>query len=158
MLNVRVNGIHGPSADGVRLWRVGIAVLAATMFLSACGGGGNSSANVTIGVSIGGQPYAESPVVSGGELSVVIHAGESLVLDAGEPVVWTLYVGGSAFPEGALVHYAGLDIRATALSQSAVAVDTFAASPLFASVPITLVATSTVDSAQVATVDVLITN
>ena len=89
---------------------------------------------------------------------MAIHAGESLVLDAGEPVIWTLYVSGGAVPEGALVHYAGLDIKATTLSQSAVAVDTFATSPLFAAVPITLVATSTVDSAQVATVDVLITN
>jgi hypothetical protein len=125
---------------------------------SACICGGDSSGNVAIGVTIGGHPFAESPIVSGGELSVAIHAGESLVLDAGEPVVWTLYVGGGAVPEGALVNYAGVDIRATTLSQSAVAVDTFATSPLFASVPITLVATSTVDSAQVATVDVSITN
>jgi hypothetical protein len=69
-----------------------------------------------------------------------------------------MYVGGSAFSGGARIYYAGADITATTLSQSRIAVDTYAAYRLPASIPITLVATSTYDSAQVATVNLLITN
>ena len=69
-----------------------------------------------------------------------------------------MYVGGSAVSGGARVYYAGAEITATTLNQSAVAVDTYAAYPLQASIPIRLVAASTYDSAQVATVNLLITN
>ncbi|HEY2977909.1 MAG TPA: hypothetical protein VGJ35_08055 [Burkholderiaceae bacterium] len=44
------------------------------------------------------------------------------------------------------------------MSDSRIVVDTDAAYPLSAAVPITLIATSTLDSTQVATVNVLITN
>ena len=81
-----------------------------------------------------------------------------MTLDAGESAVWTLYVRGVAFGGGAQVYYAGANITATTLSRSSVAVDTYAAYLLPASIPITLVATSTYDSAQVATVNLLITN
>ena len=81
-----------------------------------------------------------------------------MILDAGEPAVWTLLVGGSAISGGAQVFFAGANITATTLNPSAVVVDTNAVFPLQALIPITLIATSTFDSVQVATVNLLITN
>ncbi|ODV00567.1 MAG: hypothetical protein ABT20_15905 [Rubrivivax sp. SCN 70-15] len=81
-----------------------------------------------------------------------------MTFDAGESAIWTMYVGGAAISGGGQMYYAGANITATTLSQSSVAVDTYAAYLLPASIPITLVATSTYDSAQVATVNLLITN
>ena len=144
-------------------WRrlaMAISSLAAVLTLAACGGGGYATVpgGFNIGVTIGGQFLSATPVAPGGYLNLAIHAGQSVTLDAGEPVIWTMYVGGTAISGGAQVYYAGADITATTLDRYAVAVDTYAAYLLPASIPITLVATSTYDSAQVATVNLLITN
>ncbi len=141
-------------------WIALVAACAAAWSLSACGGGGyvDSAGNFNIGVTIAGQFVSYTPVASGGSLNLAVHAGQSVTLDAGEPAVWTMYVGGAAVSGGAQVYYAGANITATTLSRSSVAVDTFAVFRLPASIPITLVATSTYDSAQVATVNLLITN
>jgi hypothetical protein len=141
-------------------WLALVAACATAGCLSACGGGayGDSAGNFNIGVTVAGQFVADTPVASGGSLDLAIHAGQSVTLDAGEPAVWTLYVGGAAVNGDTQVYYAGANITATTLSRSSVAVDTYAAYPLAASIPITLVATSTYDSAQVATVNLLITN
>jgi hypothetical protein len=140
--------------------RMAVASLTAALMLSACGGGADISipADFNIGVTVGGQFVGQTPVAPGGSLDLAIRVGQSLILDAGEPVVWTLLVGGSAVSGGARVFFAGADIIATPLNRSTVAVDTSAAFPLRASIPITLVATSTFDSVQVATVNLLITN
>ena len=137
-----------------------VASCAIALSLSACGGGGyaDSAGNFNIGVTVGGQFVSDTPVASGGSLNVAVRAGQSVIFDAGEPAIWTMYVGGSAVSGGAQVYYAGADISATMLSQSRIAVDTYAAFQLRSSIPITLVATSTYDSAQVATVNLLITN
>ena len=140
-----------------------LALLAATLVLGACGGGGDGgggggSANVNIGVTVGGQPANNFQVAPGGSFDVAIRVGDSVILDAVEPVFWTLLVGGAAVSTGVEVFYQGAFIRATALDSFAVAVDTFANFPLRSPIPITLVATSTFDSAQVATVNILITN
>ena len=138
-----------------------MAALASALVLSACGGGGEirTSGDFVVDVVVGGQFVSETPVAPGGAINVVIRAGQSLKLDAGEPVVWTLFVGGSAVnANGVLVHYAGADIAATTLSSSAIVVDTGAEFRLQSPVPFTLVATSTYDSAQVVTANVLITN
>ena len=141
-------------------WIALFAACAAAWSLSACGGGGyvDSAGNFNIGVTVAGQFVSDTPVASGGSLDLAIHAGQSATFDAGEPVVWTMYVGGSAVSGGAQVYYLGANITATTLSQSSVAVDTYAVHLLPTSIPVTLVATSTYDSAQVATVDLLITN
>jgi hypothetical protein len=97
--------------------------------------------------------------VSGSSQNIALRAGQSIELDASEPVVWTLNVGGSAVTgSGTTVSYAGVDVTQTVVSSSRIAVDTFAAYLLAAPVPVTFTATSTLDSALVATVDVLITN
>ena len=140
---------------------VAFASLATVVVLSGCGGGGSdrSSANFNLGVVVGGQFVSEPPVTAGGSLNVVVRAGQSLKVDAGEQVVWTLLVGGSAISgSGTTVYYAGADISVTMLNAYQVALDTNASYPLQAPVPITLIATSTFDSAQVVTVNVLITN
>ena len=141
-------------------WLVLTTAFASAGFLSACGGGAyvDSTGNFNIGVTVAGQYVNTTPVISGGSLNLAVQAGQSVSLDAGEPAIWTLYVGGSGVSGGAQVYYAGATITATTLSRSSVAVDTYAAFQLPASIPVTLVATSTYDSAQVATVNLLITN
>ena len=139
--------------------RLVLALIVAGLTLTACGGGdSNSPGNLNIGVTVGGQFVSETPVSVGGSLDLAIRVGQSIILDANEPVVWTLLVGGSAVSGGAQVFFAGANITATTLSRFEVAVDTSADFRLRAPVPIALVATSTFDSVQVATVNLLITN
>ena len=141
-------------------WISVVAVCAAAWSLSACGGGAyaDSAGNFNIGVTVAGRFVSDTPVASGGSLDLAIRAGQSATFDAGEPAVWTMYVGGLAVSGGAQVYYAGANITATTLNRSSVAVDTYAPYLLRSSVPVTLVATSTYDSAQVVTVNLLITN
>jgi hypothetical protein len=141
-------------------WFALLAACATVLSLSACGGGGyaDTAGNFNIGITVAGQFVSDTPVAPGGSLDLVVRAGQSVTFDAGEPAVWTLYVGGAAVSGGAQVYYAGADITATTLNRFVVALDTYAAYRLPAAIPITLVATSTYDSAQVATVNLLITN
>ncbi|MEP7298112.1 MAG: hypothetical protein ABI702_18165 [Burkholderiales bacterium] len=135
-----------------------VALLALALTLSACGGGGSDSGTFDVTVVIAGQPTGGT-YGQGSSPPVYVRAGQSIELDASEPVYWTLYVAGTAVSgSGTTVHYAGADVTLTAESSSRIAVDTYAAFPLSGSIPITLVATSTFDSAVVATVNVLITN
>lgn len=135
------------------------ASLAALMSLSACGGGGDSGVTFDIGVVVAGQPVSGVVIQPGGVQSITISAGQSIELDASEPVVWTLEVGGSAVTgNNTSVYYQGVTVTETALSSSRIALDTSSAFFLPAPVSITLTAVSTSDSAQVATVNVLITN
>ena len=145
---------------GTHRLRLVAASLTAALILTACGGGGDARmpGNFNIGVTVGGQFVSDTLVAPGGSLGLAIHAGQALTLDAGEPVVWTLLAGGSAVSGGVQVYYAGTNITATTLTRSVVAVGTYAAYPLLTPVPITLIATSTYDSVQVATVNLLITN
>ena len=158
----RAEGRASGSSKGPRgrRWVGVVAACAAVWSLSGCGGGGyaDSGGNFNIGVTVGGQFVGDTPVAPGGSLNLAVRAGQSVAFDAGEPAIWTLYVGGTAVSGGAQVYYAGAYIRATVLSQSGVAVDTYAPYRLPASIPVTLVATSTYDSAQVATVNLLITD
>lgn len=132
------------------------ASLVALLSLSACGGG-DDSASLSVGIYVGGQQVGSGQ--SGATQSIVMSAGESIELDASEPVVWTLDVGTSSF-EGfnTSVYYQGVTITETTLSPSRIVLETSAAFLLPSPVPITLTAVSTFDSAIVATVDVLITN
>lgn len=143
-----------------RRLRIAFGALAAALVLSACGGGGDvgPAGNLNIGVTVGGVFVDNTPVAPGGSINVVVRAGQSLSLDAGEPVVWTVYVGGTSVTGGSQVFYAGVDLLVTTVSPTTVLLDTFAAFLLPSPVAVTLVATSTFDSVQVATVNLLITN
>ena len=134
------------------------ALLALALTLSACGGGGSDSASFDVSFVVAGQPTGGT-YGPGSSPTVYVRAGQSIELDASESVDWTLYVAGTAVSgSGTTVHYAGADVTLTAESPSRIAVDTFAAFPLLNPIPVTLVATSTFDSAIVSTVNVLITN
>lgn len=147
-----------------RQFKAALASLSAALILTACGGGGDSDSSedaiFTVDVMAGGQVLVNDAVVApGGSLNVTVRADQSVTVDAGEPVAWTLLVGGNAIPlNGTDVHYAGADISATTLSPSAIALDIFADFQLAAPVGVTLIATSTFDSAQVVTINLLITN
>lgn len=138
------------------------ASVCAALMLTACGGGEVfvSSGDFHVDVTVGGQVLVNDELVApGGSLDIVIQADQTVTVDAGEPVVWTLFVAGNAIPlDDTDVHFAGVDIAATILGSSAIALDIFADFLLPASVSVTLVATSTFDSAQVATIHFLITN
>lgn len=132
------------------------SVLAAlTLTLAACGGGGSGSLDVA--VVVGGR--AVDTVYQGGQASTFnVPVGQSIELDASEPVVWTLYVGNTAISGNSTVVYGGVEVTVTALTASRVAIDTYSPYVLTQAVPITMVATSTYDSAQVATAYIYITN
>ena len=138
-----------------------VVVIASTSLLTACGGGGgdnSGSASINIGVLVAGQPRPDLVVGQGGSTNLALFAGDSVVLAAREPVIWTLFVGGAAVGTGVEVFYAGLNLTATKLDAYTVVLNTFAAFPLAGPVAVTMVATSPFDSALVARVNILITN
>lgn len=154
---------HHPVAR--RRWRpragprglVAIACLSAALALTACGGDVDGGASLDIGVWVAGQPVSSPP--SSGSQSVVMRAGQSIELDAREPVTWTLRVGNTSFQgPSTSVFYRGVTITQTALSASRIALDTSASYYLPASVAVTLTAVSTYDAAIVGVVDVWVTN
>jgi len=156
------DGARGSVRAATRRWwrliMLAMASLAAATLLSSCGGGGDDhSSRFLIDISINGTLVSQTQMNPGDTVSVVVYAGESVVLEAGESVVWTMYAGSTPVPNDALVHYGGVDVQATTLSSSAVGITTFAPALLAAPVPITLIATSTYDSAEVG-VDLSITN
>lgn len=145
----------GPGPRTGRKWAVA-ALAALTLALAGCGGGGSSD-SFYVSAYVGGQsmgnygPNDSTPIY--------LRAGQYIELDANEPVVWTLYVGNAAVAgDGTTVQYGNAFITLSSESDSRILVDTSASGPLAGNVPITLVATSTLDSALVATVDVFITN
>ena len=75
---------------------VAIASLVAVLLLSACGGSADPVVSFDIGVVIGGQPVSGVLVQPGGAQNISVSAGQSIELDASEPVQWTLEVGGTA--------------------------------------------------------------
>ena len=115
-----------------------VAALAGLLLLSACGGGGDGGVSFDIGVVVAGQPVGGVVVQPGMSQSISISAGQSIELDASEPVEWTLLVGGSAVT-GGTVYYQGVSITETALSSSRIALDTSAAYLLTVPVSITLI-------------------
>jgi len=166
----RVNAQHRTATSGrvtdqrrlMRSFFALIASLAALLNLAACGGGGGSGSGLPFDLSvvIAGQVVGGTLIGPGVPQNLYISAGQSLELDASEPVVWSLEIGGVVVQNNNVtVRYAGASITQTALSSSRIALDTAADfPPLAAPILITLTATSTIDLAQVATVNVLIAN
>jgi hypothetical protein len=139
------------------LRRIGaLSTMCALLILAACGGGGDS--NLEIGVIIAGQPVAGGSIQPGATRTITISAGQSLELDASEPVDWTLEVGGTVVAAGATVYYGGVSFTVTSVSSSRMVLDTIAPYPLAAPVSVSLTAVSTVDSAVVASADVVVIN
>jgi hypothetical protein len=147
----------------VRALAVGIAGLVVAVGLSACGGGGSVDAVVVtpfdINVTVGGHAVTGTNISPGAMQTVYLPVGESIQFDASESVIWTLMVGGSAVTgTGVTVEYGGVGIHLTTETESRIAIDTASDYSLGAPLSFTLIATSTYDNAQVATIQVVLTN
>ena len=139
------------------------AAVGASLVLSACGGGGSGSngrpsSSSSIGVTIGGQPTSYIPISPDGALALTLRAGQSVSLDAGEPVVWNMYIGSTLVTYGAQVVYGGVTFDVANLNAYVVEVQTYAPFMLRETVNVTMVATSTYDSVQIATVYLSVVN
>ena len=135
-----------------------VVMLALAVTLFGCGGGGSDSGTFDVSVVVAGQSTSGT-YGPGSSSNLYVRVGQTIELDASEPVFWTLYVAGTLVDgTGTIIRYAGADVTLTAQSSSRIALDTYAAFPLSRSIPVTLVATSIYDSATVAIVNVLITN
>lgn len=150
------SGAHSVPGIGTRIAvRLGILMLA--LGLSACGGGGSDSAvSLGVGVIVQGQPVG-GLIVPGQLVRVSVLAGQSVELEANEPVEWTFKIGNSpVFGNGTTVFVGGLAITQTAVNRSRVVIDTAASGPYPSPVILNLTATSIIDAAQVALVDLAI--
>lgn len=132
-----------------------LAMGACALFLSGCGGG---QTDVSLGINaiVAGQPVGGA-FVPGSTGTVDLTAGQTIEVDANEPVDWAFSVGGSPlFGNGTTVYYNGLAITETAVSASRVVIDTAVTGAYVSPTTITMSATSTIDAAQVATVDLVV--
>ena len=127
-----------------------LLAIAITAGLAACGGGGDV-AQLQVGVYVAGQ--AQPAIAPGQPVTLAMLAGQSIELDANEPVQWAFSVNGSPlFGSGTTVVVQGVTITQTDLSDSRVVLDTSFTGPTQLPIYVTLTATSTIDLAQVATV------
>jgi len=134
-----------------RIFKAVLAIGLTAGLLAGCGGGGDSGVSLNLGVLVAGQP--RGPVLAGQPTVVAMLAGQSVELDASEPVVWGFSVNGSPlFGSGTTVIVQGLAITQSDLSDSRVVLDTSLSGPTQLPVFVTLTATSTIDAALVAAV------
>lgn len=132
-----------------------LGAVAVTLGLAACGGGGDERVQLQLGVLVAGQP--QPAIFPGQPVNLSILAGQSIELDANEPVQWAFSVNGSPlFASGTTVIVQGVTIAQSDLSPSRVVLDTTFTGPTQLPIFVTLTATSTIDLAQVATVNLAI--
>ena len=143
---------QAPSLKRAALW---LALFGSALLLSGCGGGSDS---VSLGINaiVAGQPL--TTVFGPGSVGTVdLAAGQSIELDANEPVDWAFSVAGSPlFGSGTTVFYNGLAITETAVSPSRVVLDTAVTGGYSSPVIISMTAASTIDAAEVAAVDLVV--
>ncbi|MEO8858421.1 MAG: hypothetical protein ABI343_15675 [Burkholderiaceae bacterium] len=142
--------------------------MAMSLGLSACGGGGDGgggppvvvvAAPFDIVVAVSGQPVDGLLIIPGAPQTILLTVGQSIEFDANEPVTWSLLVGGSAVSgDGVTVNYGGVDITLVTETDSRIFINTTTNFFLGAPLIFTLVATSTLDLAQVATIEIQLTN
>jgi hypothetical protein len=142
------------SSHKQRAWLV--LALSASLAVAGCGGGGDSSSSTRVfdvGAVVNGQPFP-TLFYAGQQGDVSILVGQSIELEATEPVVWGFSVNGSPlFGSGTTVFYQGVSVTQSFLSPSRVVIDTALVGPAVLPIFITLSATSTFDAAQVAVVN-----
>lgn len=131
-----------------------LACIVAAAALGACGGGGEP-VPLQLSVLVAGQ--AQPVIDQGAPVDLSILAGQSIELDANEPVQWAFSVNGSPlFASGTTVVVQGVTITQTDLSPSRVVLDTTFTGPTQLPIYVVLTATSTIDFAEVATVNLAI--
>jgi len=133
-----------------------LAVCGSALLLAGCGGGGGDNVNLAINAVVGGQPFGTT-FVPGVVGSIDLTAGQTIELDANEPVDWAFSVNGSPlFGSGTTVFYNGLAFTETAVSPSRVVLQTAVTGGYVSPVTITMTATSTIDAAEVAIVNLIV--
>ena len=152
--------------SGYLRWRVAV-ILGMVLGLSACGGGGDSGGPPVvvvappfdIVVAVSGQPVNGLLIRPGVPQTILLSVGQAIELDASEPVTWSLLVGGTAVSgPGVTVNYGGVDITLITETDSRIFINTATNFILGAPLFFTLVATSTLDLTQVATIQIQLTN
>lgn len=136
-------------------WGLGAAMLSVALVLAGCGGGGDvavvASPGIGIDVSVAGSSYAHAS--PGQVLDVVAGVGQTIVFDANEPVVWSFSVnGGPLFLNGTTVDVGGVAITQVQSDPSRVVLRSDFYGPALLPIDVVLVATSTLDNAQVSTI------
>lgn len=133
-----------------------LALCACALLLSGCGGGETESVSLGVSAVVAGQPLGTA-FVPGSVGTIDLSAGQSIELDASEPVDWAFSVGGSPlFGNGTTVYYGGLAITETAVSPSRVVLETAVTGAYVSPITIMMTATSTIDAAEVATIDLVV--
>lgn len=134
---------------------LGAALVAAVLVLAGCGGGGDAgvtaSTGIDIGVSVAGANYARAS--SGQLLDVVAAVGQTVEFDANEPVTWSFSVNGSPlFINGTTVDVGGVTITQVQVDPSRIVLESTFYGPALLPIEVVLVATSSIDNAQVTTI------
>lgn len=133
-----------------------LAVFGSVLLLGGCGGGGSDNVSLGINATVAGQPLG-TMFVPGAVGTIDLTAGQAIELDASESVEWAFSVGGSPlFGNGTTVFYNGLAITESAVSPSRVVLETAVTGAFASPVVIRMTATSTIDAAEVATVDLVV--
>ena len=161
----RSSSVERCKPSGSQRWRVA-GILTMVLALSACGGGGDGGPPVVvvappfdIVVAVSGQPVSGLLIHPGVPQTILLSVGQAIEFDASEPVTWTLLVGGSAVSgAGVTVNYGGVDITLVTETDSRIFINTATNFILGAPLIFTLVATSTFDLAQVATIQIQLSN
>lgn len=128
------------------------------LLLGGCGGGADAPTSVSLGINavVAGEP-AGTLFVPGSVGTINVTAGETIELDANEPVEWAFSVDGSPlFGSGTTVYYGGLSITESAVSPSRVVLDTAVNGTYLSPITVTMTATSTIDAAEVARVNIIV--
>jgi hypothetical protein len=139
------------------LARARLALLATSVALTACGGGGvyvgsNGGFAFTINAFQDGFNLGR-PVGAGEAVTVTIQGGQSIEFDASSAVTWRFAVNGGAFvPAGTSAAIPGLSITVTPVDSSRVRVTTVLTTGGSTPATVTLTATSNLDQHEVATV------
>lgn len=147
-----------------------IAVLAAGLLLSACGGGVEvgveippppPSAAFDLGAKLNGRWLTNVDVFPDEEQTIQVRVGDVLELDASGPVSWEIVAGTTAgipTQAGATVLYGGAAFTETVSTTDQLVFAISSAQPLVAPVPLTIYATSLDDAYQTARIDLVVTN
>jgi len=145
-----------------------VAVAAAGLLLTACGGGVEvgveippPQADFDVGAKLNGQWLGDVDVFPDDEQTIQVQVGDVLELDSSGPVAWETVAGNSAgipTQAGTTVLYGGAAFTETVSTSGQLVFAISSAQPLVAPVQMTVYATSLHDAYQTARIDLVVTN